>query len=167
MVQKSSEILRNARLTAQLTQSELASRAQLTQSVVSAYESGRREPALSTLVKLVEATGFVINIGLTHPLLHTPDFMGLVHRNKQQILALAHAAGVSNMRVFGSVARGTAGPTSDIDLLVDISPDVGLIALMQLEKDIQELLGVEIDLVPESGLKPGIRDQVLREAISL
>lgn len=167
MTLTSSEILKNARRSAQLTQSELASRAHVTQSVISAYESGRREPALTTLSKLVEAAGFVLNIGLNPALVHTPDFLGLVHRNKQRLFELADAAGVSNMRIFGSVARGTAGPTSDIDLLVDVSPQVGLFALMQLEKNIHELLGVNIDLVPEDGLKPEIREQVLREAISL
>lgn len=53
-------MLRQARRLAGLTQAELARRAEVTQSVISAYESGRREPALSTLQRLVEATGATV-----------------------------------------------------------------------------------------------------------
>ncbi|MEG0160722.1 MAG: helix-turn-helix domain-containing protein, partial [Aurantimicrobium sp.] len=126
----SAEILKAARRTAHLTQSELAVRAHITQSVISAYESGRREPALSTLMKLVEAAGCDMNIGLELRVVPIPDFLGLLHRNKNKIMNLCRNAGVSNMRIFGSVARGTATKDSDIDLVVDISSDMGLLGLM-------------------------------------
>lgn len=69
------------------------------------------------------------------------------------------------MRIFGSVARGTATKDSDIDLVVDISSDMGLLGLMKLEGDIQELLGVKVDLIPSEGLKSHMKQEVLNEAI--
>lgn len=165
MAATSAGLLRDARHSAHLTQSELATRAQVTQSVISAYESGRREPSLSTLTKLVEAAGCEMNIALELRVVPTPDFLELLHRNKKQIKELCRIAGVSNMRIFGSVARGTATQNSDIDLLVDISPELGLLGLMKLEGDIQELLGVKVDLVPSEGLKSHMKQEVLNEAI--
>ena len=165
MAISSATVLKNARQAAHLTQMQLAEQAGITQSVVSAYEAGRREPSFITLAKLVKAAGFDLTVGFEPHVLHTPDFLKLLHTNKNQILQLCDDAGVSNMRIFGSVARGTAGPLSDIDLLVDLAPETGLFALMNLEQKIQELVGVKVDLVPASGLKPAVWDQVMGEAI--
>lgn len=165
MAIRSASLLKKARLTAHLTQHELAQRANVTQSVVSAYEAGRREPALSTLTKLIEAAGLSLSLELEPLVIHTPDFLGLLHTHKKQILKWCEEAGVSNMRIFGSVARGTAGPHSDIDLLIDLSPETGLFAVMGLEEKIHDLVGVKVDLVPEGGLKSSLKDEILREAI--
>jgi predicted nucleotidyltransferase len=90
----------------------------------------------------------------------------LLHAKRKEILALAERYGAYNVRVFGSVARGEAGPTSDVDLLVDLRPDVGLeyIALWQ---DLQDLLGRDVDLVTEQALPPYLRPRVLKEAVPL
>ncbi len=90
----------------------------------------------------------------------------LVRTKRGEILALAKQYGAYNVRVFGSVARGEAGPTSDVDLLVDLQPEVGLdyIALWQ---DLQDLLGRDVDLVTEQGLPPYLRLRVLKEAVPL
>jgi uncharacterized protein len=71
------------------------------------------------------------------------------------------------MRVFGSVARGEDTMNSDVDLLVDLDNDVGLVALAGLRRELTELLGVAVDVVPAATLKPGVRDQILAEAIAL
>jgi len=71
------------------------------------------------------------------------------------------------VRVFGSVARGDDTETSDIDLLVDLDPRVGLLDIVGLERELSELLGVDVDVVPAATLKPRIRDRVLREAVPL
>jgi len=70
------------------------------------------------------------------------------------------------LSVFGSTARGNAGPHSDIDLLVVFQPDaaVGLIAFNRLRRELEAALGRRVDLVPKDGLKPVIRDEVLSEA---
>jgi hypothetical protein len=71
------------------------------------------------------------------------------------------------VRVFGSVARGEDTETSDIDLLVDLDDGVGVVALAGLRRELSELLGVEVDIVPAATLKPGVRAEVVAEAIGL
>jgi uncharacterized protein len=72
-----------------------------------------------------------------------------------------------SVRVFGSVARGEANETSDIDLLVKLESGRSLMDLGGLLYDLQKLLGTNVDVVTEKGLRPRIREQVLREAIPL
>lgn len=73
---------------------------------------------------------------------------------------------VAELSVFGSTARGSAGPESDIDLIVTFKPEsaVGLIAFNRLRRELEDTLGRRIDLVPKDGLKPLIREEVLAEA---
>ena len=71
------------------------------------------------------------------------------------------------MRVFGSVARGEDSDQSDVDLLVDLRSDVGLVALSGLAREIGEIVGVDVDVVPADSLKPGVRERALAEAIPL
>ena len=71
------------------------------------------------------------------------------------------------MRVFGSAARGDDSASSDIDLLVDLDDDVGLVALAGLERELADLLGTPVDVVPADSLRPELHDQVLSEAIPL
>lgn len=79
----------------------------------------------------------------------------------------ASQLGARNLRVFGSVARGDDTDTSDIDLLVDLDGDVGLVSLIRLQQAMEDLLGAKVDVVPSSGLKPAVLDDVLAEAIPL
>ena len=67
--------------------------------------------------------------------------------------------------LFGSVARGDAGPDSDIDLLVEFSRPVGFVTFMRLEHFLSERLGARVDLVTSDSLKPVIRQDVLAEVI--
>lgn len=69
--------------------------------------------------------------------------------------------------MFGSVARGEDTDASDVDLLVDLDESVGLVALAGLRRELSEILDVEVDVVPAATLKPGVRDAVLAEAITL
>lgn len=71
------------------------------------------------------------------------------------------------MRVFGSVARGDVRADSDIDILVDLEPGRSLFDLGGLLYDLQTLLGVDVDVVTEKGLRPRIRERVLQEAVPL
>lgn len=84
-----------------------------------------------------------------------------------ELTEAAARRGASNLRVFGSVARGEATPSSDLDLLVDLEPGRSLVDLGGLLMDLSELLGVEVDVVTEAGLKPRVRDRVLAEAVPL
>ena len=91
----------------------------------------------------------------------------LLQEKRDDILRIASRRGASNVRVFGSVARGEADSKSDIDLLVDMEPGRSLFDLGGLLMDLQELLGRDVDVVTERGLRERIRERVLREAIPL
>jgi hypothetical protein len=165
-------MLREARRRARLSQTDLARRAGVAQSVISTYESDRREPGFRTLTKLIEATGHHLTLELTPP---TPDQLGLpdtrlgrrLRRHRRAVLDRVERAGAHNPRVFGSVARAEDTDTSDIDLLVDLDDDVGLVILARLTRELTELLGVNVDVVPAASLKAGVREHVLAEAIQL
>jgi len=90
-----------------------------------------------------------------------------LQRQRPAILQIAQTYGASNLRVFGSVARGEADALSDLDLLVDLEPGRSLFDLGGLAMELQELLGCPIDVVTEQGLKQRIRDRVLQEAVAL
>jgi predicted nucleotidyltransferase len=86
---------------------------------------------------------------------------------RQQILAAAARHGAINVRIFGSVARGEAGLESDVDVLVDLEPGRSLFDLGGLLMDLQDILGLKVDVVTENGLHWYIRDRVLKEAVPL
>lgn len=161
-----------ARSRAGLSQSELARRAGMTQSVISDYEAGKRQPSLPTLSKLIAATGHELTIGLVRiddavrGLPDTPLGRRL-RRHRRALLAAVAAVGGRNLRVFGSVARGEDGPSSDVDLLVDLPDGTGLFALLALEGTLERILKVHVDLAPESSLKPRVRAEALADAIAL
>ena len=83
---------------------------------------------------------------------------------KDEILRIAACHGAGNVRVFGSVATGTAEADSDIDFLVDLEQNRSLLDLGGLLMDLQDLLGRKVDVVTEKGLHWYIRDRVLNEA---
>ena len=91
----------------------------------------------------------------------------LIIQKLTDILRLASRHGAHNVRLFGSAARGEADVLSDIDILVDLEPGRSLLDLGGLLMDLQELLGCPVDVVTEKGLRPRIRERVLREAVSL
>lgn len=88
----------------------------------------------------------------------------LVEKYRRQILALARANGVSNVRVFGSMARNEAGPDSDLDLLVDIDQGKSGLVLGGFLSDVADLVHRKVDVVTEKSLHPEIREKVLHEA---
>jgi uncharacterized protein len=164
-------IVRLARRKAGLTQVELATRAGVTQSVISAYESGRRQPTLPTLESLVEAAGFDLTIGLRQSQNRRRQLTGplgrRVRRRRDALLAAAHSHGASNLRVFGSVARGAEGPSSDIDLLADLPAEMGLFGLGRLRAELEAIVDAPVDVIPASDLKPDVRARVADELIAL
>ena len=88
----------------------------------------------------------------------------LVKAKREEILKIAAKHGARNVRVFGSVARGEAGPESDIDLLVDMEPGRSLLDLGGLWSDLNELLGRKVDIVTENSIYWLLRRRILKEA---
>lgn len=163
-------IIRDARRHAGLTQEAIARRAGTRQSAVSAYEAGRRLPSLVTLERLVRAAGFELEASLVAPArgpLATTEIGRRLVDQRQAVLEAAAAHGGSNVRVFGSVARGDASPDSDLDLLVDLPARTGVLRIGALAREIERLVGVAVDVVPSHALRREVRERVLEEAISL
>jgi hypothetical protein len=91
----------------------------------------------------------------------------LLQDKREASLSLAARNGARNVRIFGSAARGDAGPDSDVDFLVDLDADRSLLDLGGLLMDLRELLGRDVDVVTEPSLHWYIRDRILREAVPL
>lgn len=161
-------LLRKARCRAGLSQVELGRRAGVTQSVVSAYESGVRQPSLPTLARLVNATGFDLDMRLfANPASdRVSGALGeRVFGHRVELRELLARYGLTNARLFGSVARGEERPDSDVDLLVDVPAGVGLVTLGRCQAELEKLLGAPVDLVPAGDLKPSVVADVLAEAV--
>ncbi|MDQ3765828.1 MAG: helix-turn-helix domain-containing protein [Actinomycetota bacterium] len=161
------DLIREARQAAGLTQGELARRARTSQSAVAAYESGAKVPTSETLDRLLRETGVSIR---TQPL--TPKngraaaLSILLRDHRDEILDIAERNGASNVRVFGSVARGEEHPGSDLDLLVDLGPGRSLLDQVRLRRALTELLHAEIDVLTSGGLLD--RDiAILKEAVPI
>jgi uncharacterized protein len=154
-----------------LSQVELAMRAGVTQSVISAYESGHRQPAIPALAALVDAAGYELVMDLRrqpHRLGRLSGPVGRrVRRRRRDLIAAATAHGVQNLRVFGSVARGEDHPDSDVDLLADLPPGLSLFGLGRVEADMEAILGSRVDLIPAEDLKRGVRERVQRDLVAL
>jgi predicted nucleotidyltransferase len=91
----------------------------------------------------------------------------ILKENRDAVIALAAKHGAQKPRIFGSVARGEAGPESDIDLLVKMEEGRSLLDLSALALDLRDLLGVKVDVVSEDGLYWLLRRRILKEAKSL
>jgi predicted nucleotidyltransferase/DNA-binding XRE family transcriptional regulator len=164
------ELLRQARKRADLSQVELAARADVTQSVISAYEAGHRQPSIAALAALIDAAGHELVMEVRRQprrLRRLSGPMGRRVRRRHDLIAAAAAHGVKNLRVFGSVARGKDRPDSDVDLLADLSPGLSLFGLSRVEADLEAILGARVDLIPAGDLKPGVRTRVERDLVTL
>lgn len=132
-----------------LTQQQLSELSGVAQSNIAAYETGSRRPSPKMLTRLASAA--------------KPKPSTALAEHREQVLALARRHKVLDVRVFGSVARGADRPGSDIDLLVRFAPDASLFDQSELAQDVQDLLGVHIDVVSEAALRDG-HDAIGNEA---
>lgn len=126
-----------------LSQQQLADRSGVAQPNIAAYEAGRRRPSPEMLARLRRAA---------RPLPHE-----LLQEHREELIALAAEYGLTNVRIFGSSQRGDDGPDSDIDLLVSVPPNTGLLTIAAFGRRAEELLGVHVDVVSEGGLREGHR----------
>jgi predicted nucleotidyltransferase len=90
-----------------------------------------------------------------------------VEAHRHAIVELAELHGVSNVRVFGSMARGDATASSDVDLLVSVGPETSGLDLGGLLMDAQDLQGRKVDVVVDRSIHPALRDNILRDAVAL
>ncbi len=83
--------------------------------------------------------------------------------NTETIVRICKAGGAVRVAMFGSMARGDAGPESDVDLLVRFGEPISLLALVRLERELSEALGRDVDLLTEAAVSPYLRDRIERE----
>ncbi|MGN7969896.1 helix-turn-helix domain-containing protein [Microbacterium sp. 22296] len=145
--------IRAGREAAGMSQAELARAARVPQPNISAYENGRRQPSAEVLNRIRSALVGTLNERLFR---HRDE----IHR----IVAEHHATAP---RIFGSIARGEETATSDVDLLVDFTPEAGLLDEIGLRLALADLLHVEVDVVASDTLRGEFRERVLREAVAL
>lgn len=144
--------LKLRRTAAGLSQRELARIAGVKQPLIAAIESGSRQPTEAVRKALDSATQV------------RPS--QLLHLVRDQVLQAIHSAGGHEVRVFGSVARNSDQPGSDIDLLVTFPPTADIITLLTLEEDLATLLTVPVDVVSAGGSGPTLT-RALTEAVPL
>ena len=91
----------------------------------------------------------------------------LLKKYRAEILRLALRHGAEEVRVFGSLARGTGNESSDLDLLVTLGEGRSLLDLVGLKQDLEDLVHRPVDVVTERALSPNMRERVLSEAVPL
>jgi hypothetical protein len=127
------------RRAAGLTQRELAELSGVAQPNIAAYENGTRRPSPKMLARLAAAARPRASVALA--------------RHKAEIKALAVRHKAISVKVFGSVARGEDHPGSDLDLLVSFAPDASLFDQIELAQELEDTLGVKVDVVSAGGLR--------------
>jgi uncharacterized protein len=116
-----------------------------------ARQVGRSQPEVSRLLRF-----------------HGSSALGMrLRRSAGRVRKLVAEAGGSRVRVFGSVATGEDGPDSDVDLLFTMGEPLSLMELGRLEGRLAEVIGAQVDLVPDAALRPDLRERVLAEAVAL
>ena len=165
-------VLRRARLDAGLTQAELARRAGTAQSAVARYESGAASPSIRTLERLLAAAGHRLVLDAQRGTPEQTDLSGARMRRLQQlrpdILRVARRYSITDVRVFGSVARGADNADSDIDLLVEFDAGQhGALPLIGLRRELAELIGEPVDVATLDLLRPEIASEAEATAVPL
>jgi len=146
---------------------------------LSRIENGHIDPRVSTVLTILDGLDATLDdlpplalqqrgsVDAGEPNATTSSVTDRVLRNRKQILEVAAAYGARHPRLFGSAARGSAGPDSDVDLLVDLDPGRTLFDLAALRADLEQLLGTSVDVVPSAGLAGEAKDEILAEALAL
>jgi len=157
-------LVRSARERAGLSARDLATRCGVSASTVTRIERGEINPTVAMLERLVEASGNDLII-TTESRRQRPTLDGL-RAVRDDIVAAAARFGGTNVRVFGSVARGTATEASDVDLLIDVPAGTGLIRVEQIADAVAEVTPWPVDVIT-SGAARRRMAHVLDEAVPL
>jgi predicted nucleotidyltransferase len=91
----------------------------------------------------------------------------IVVERRGEILGIAERHGATNVRLFGSVARIESDEGSDLDILVEMEPGRSLLDLIALQQELEQTLGVDVDVLTTASLSPYLRANVEREARTL
>ena len=168
-VKQSAILIAQARRESGLTQLQFANRAGTSQPAIARYEAGLASPSIDTLTRILKASGLEIEFRVKKA---APSDLSSararkIRENRGEINRLMKEAGASHIRIFGSVARGEDGNSSDIDFLVDFDASQGVLPLLRLKKALSKLLKEPVDVAPTSLLKKAVLEKALKEAVPL
>lgn len=142
-----SELIRDARTRAGLTQVQLAERAGVTQSVISTYENGRREPSLAALQRLLRAAGFAATVDLL-PADAPPPLHERIIVARDALVQVVHRNGGAQPRLVPVDRRADdRGQREEVALLVDLEPGAGIFTLMRIQDEAEQLLGADVEVL--------------------
>jgi predicted nucleotidyltransferase len=155
-----------------MSQADLAHRAGTRQSAISAYETGRRDPTVKTFERILIAAGCDVTVKISPRTDATPSpqdstVARSVAAHREEIHSIIRTHGGRRVHLFGSVARGDDNAESDVDLLVDLPEGTGILTIGSIARDVERLLGIKVDVVPESALGAAKRQAILAEAVEL
>lgn len=146
------------------------------QPAVNRYERGVSLPTVPTLERLLGACGrrLVISSVRSGSRPSATSMRGqlgpgaaVLRHARPRLLAAARLHGVRDVRVFGSIARGTDLASSDVDLLVELAPGRTLLDVVGFRLDASAILGRDVDVATAEMLKERVRESAVREAIPL
>ena len=147
-----------------MSASALATASAVSTSTVTRIERGEINPTVQMLDRLLAASGNRLAVAV-HPV-RPLQTLGDLRAYRTEILDVVSAFGGSNVRVFGSVARGEATGDSDVDLLIDVPAGTGLFTVEEITDALERLLPWKVDLLT-SGAAHGRMAHVLDEAVVL
>jgi predicted nucleotidyltransferase/DNA-binding XRE family transcriptional regulator len=157
-------LVRSARERAHLSARDLAARCGVSASTVTRIERGEINPTVAMLERLLDASGNELIVTVEpHPKRPTIDALRAL---RNEIVAAVGRFGGTNVRVFGSVARGTANDESDVDLLIDVPAGTGLIGVEQITEAVSAVVPWPVDVIT-SGAARRRMVHVLDEAVPL
>lgn len=90
-----------------------------------------------------------------------------VAARRGELLEVLRRHGVTNPEIFGSAARGDDREDSDVDLLVDFAPGTDIIDIIGIQRELEDVLGLPVDLVPRNGLKERVRSRAAKDLLPL
>jgi predicted nucleotidyltransferase len=156
--------VRSARESAQMSARALASASEVSTSTVTRIERGQINPTVQMLDRLLTATGNSLSMTV-HPSSREPTLSDL-RKHRTKVLDVVSSFDGSNVRVFGSVARGEATENSDVDLLIDVPAGTGLFTVEAIAEALERVLPWKVDLMT-SGAAHHRMAHVLDEAVVL
>ncbi len=143
---------------------DLAAKSGVSPSTVTRIERGEINPTVTMLERLLDASGNELVVTV-HPRPDRPTLAALRER-RDEILDIVASRGGSNVRVFGSVARGDSSVDSDVDVLIDVPAGTGLITIEQIANALDAVVPWRVDVMT-SGAARRRMAHVLHEAVPL
>jgi len=93
-----------------------------------------------------------------------PEIKSVLHAHAAE---LRERYGITNLAVFGSVARGEAAEDSDVDILADVPDEMSLLSVIAVENELSDFLGVKVDFIPRTDVRQELKQRIFAEAVAV